>query len=318
MLIWSVVLTTVLYLFVSVLSVSAYPPEYASWLDYIHDMGNLSGVKAVPAFYAANRYLGQTGVTVLMFALFGVILTSLIGNLLALSRLLFVAGRDGNAPRKLSSLNNHAILQKAIYVIVAISVFIPFLGRTAIGWIVDVTTLGATLIYCLISHAVYRHAKKIAEHKANIDALTGIKNRHAYLNIEESLDRRIAENHPMRFAIVIADVNNLKELNDSFGHKAGDECLRNACKVLCDIFTHSSIFRIGGDEFAVVAQDRDYENIDQLIDTVGKYNRKAISEGGVVIACGMSKFEEDACVASVFERADQNMYENKIFLKSEI
>ncbi len=79
-LILSVVFTTILYLFVSFLSVSAYPPEYQSWLDYIRDMGNLTGIKAVPAFYAAGYYLGQTGVTVLMLALFGVILTSLIGK----------------------------------------------------------------------------------------------------------------------------------------------------------------------------------------------------------------------------------------------
>ncbi|MBR6891585.1 MAG: APC family permease, partial [Clostridia bacterium] len=59
-LIVSVLITTVLYLFVSVLSVSAYPPEYDSWLAYIRDMGNLEGIEAVPAFYAAHHYMGQT------------------------------------------------------------------------------------------------------------------------------------------------------------------------------------------------------------------------------------------------------------------
>ena len=157
-LICSVVMTTALYLFVSLLSVSAYPPEYASWLAYIRDMGNLDGIRAVPAFYAADYYLGQTGVTVLMLALFGVILTSLIGNMLALSRLLYAAGREGEAPRALAQLNRRGIPGKAIAAIVAVSVFIPFLGRTAIGWIVDVTTLGATIIYGLISHGVFCHA----------------------------------------------------------------------------------------------------------------------------------------------------------------
>ena len=157
-LIWSVVLTTALYIFVSLLSISAYPPEYGSWLEYIGDMGNLEGIKAVPAFYAAQYYLGQTGVVVLMLSLFAVILTSLIGNLLALSRLLYAAGRDGEAPGALSELNKHGIPAKAILAVVAVSVVIPFLGRTAIGWIVDVTTLGATMIYGLLSYAVFRHA----------------------------------------------------------------------------------------------------------------------------------------------------------------
>ena len=159
-LISSVLLTTVLYLFVSLLSVSAYPPEYESWLAYIRDMGNLNGIKAVPAFYAAEHYLGQTGVTVLMLALFGVILTSLIGNLLSLSRLLFAAAREGDAPEALAALNKRDVPGKAIFAVVAVSAVIPFLGRTAIGWIVDVTTLGASMIYGLISHAAYKHAKE--------------------------------------------------------------------------------------------------------------------------------------------------------------
>ncbi len=170
-LIGSVLITTLLYLFVSLLSVSAYPPEYESWLAYIQDMGNLEGIKAVPAFYAADHYLGQTGVAVLMLALFGVILTSLIGNLLALSRLLYAAGREGDAPRMLAGLNARGIPYKAICAVVAISILIPFLGRTAIGWIVDVTTLGATLIYALISHAVYHHARHA---KQPLETATGV------------------------------------------------------------------------------------------------------------------------------------------------
>ena len=170
-LIWSVLITTVLYLFVSLLSISAYPPEYESWLDYIRDMGNLDGVKAVPAFYAAGHYLGRTGVTILMFALFGVILTSLIGNLLALSRVLYAAGREGDAPVVLSELNQKGIPHKAVCAVVIVSMFIPLLGRTAIGWIVDVTTLGASLIYGFISHAVYRHAKQA---RRRLEMITGI------------------------------------------------------------------------------------------------------------------------------------------------
>ncbi|MDO4989400.1 MAG: amino acid permease [Eubacteriales bacterium] len=173
-LICSVVMTTALYLFVSLLSVSAYPSEYASWLAYIRDMGNLDGIKAVPAFYAADHYLGQTGVTVLMLSLFGVILTSLIGNLLALSRLLYAAGRDGEAPRTLARLNRHGIPGRAIAAIVVVSVFIPFLGRTAIGWIVDVTTLGATIIYGLISHGVYCHARQEGSRPERCTGIAGI------------------------------------------------------------------------------------------------------------------------------------------------
>ncbi|MBR5110332.1 MAG: amino acid permease [Clostridia bacterium] len=173
-LIWSVLITTLLYVFVSLLSISAYPPEYDSWLAYIRDMGNLEGIKAVPAFYAADHYLGQAGVTLLMLSLFAVILTSLIGNTLALSRLLYAAGREGEAPRALADLNSKGIPGKAVATVVAISVFIPFVGRTAIGWIVDVTTLGATLIYGLVSLAVYRHAQQAGRRLEKTTGVAGI------------------------------------------------------------------------------------------------------------------------------------------------
>ncbi len=170
-LIASVLITTALYILVSLLSISAYPSEYSSWIEYIRDMGNLSGIKAVPAFYAASHYLGNTGVTILMLALLGVIITSLIGNMLAISRLLYAAGREGEAPKAFKKLSKNGIPTNAILAVVIVSAFIPFLGRTAIGWIVDVTTLGATLIYSMISHAVYKHAK---ETNSKLEKNTGI------------------------------------------------------------------------------------------------------------------------------------------------
>ena len=172
-LIASVLITTALYILVSLLSISAYPAEYDSWMAYIRDMGNLSGIKAVPAFYAADHYLGQAGVTLLMLSLFGVILTSLIGNLLALSRLLYAAGREGEAPRAFKALNDRGIPANAIRFVVAVSLLIPFLGRTAIGWIVDVTTLGATIIYGMICHAVYLHARDARQRREQATGALG-------------------------------------------------------------------------------------------------------------------------------------------------
>ena len=143
-----------------------------------------------------------------------------------------------------------------------------------------------------------------------------MKNRHAYLDAEVQLDRQIAEHRAPDFAIVMLDVNNLKQVNDNEGHQAGDQYLRDACKVICDVFKRSPVFRVGGDEFAVIAQGSDYASLDELLGKVNEHNKRSARVGGVVIACGMSKFEDDPSVAPVFERADQNMYENKSFLKA--
>ena len=154
-----------------------------------------------------------------------------------------------------------------------------------------------------------------AQSQANIDALTGVKNRHAYLVTETQMDRQIAEHRQPPFAIVIFDVNDLKKVNDTTGHQAGDQYLRDASNVICEVFKHSPVFRVGGDEFAVIAQGNDYARIEELLDKMSKHNHQAIRSGGIVIACGMAKFENDLCVTQVFERADKNMYENKSSLK---
>ena len=155
-----------------------------------------------------------------------------------------------------------------------------------------------------------------AQTQANLDALTGIKNKHAYLEVEARMNRQIAEYRQAPFAIVMLDVNDLKKINDTAGHQAGDHYLCNACKMICDIFKHSPVFRVGGDEFAVISQGSDYANIEELLGKVNEQNTEGRRTGGVVVACGMAKYENDPCVASVFERADQAMYENKKTLKS--
>ena len=163
----------------------------------------------------------------------------------------------------------------------------------------------------------YQKRLSLAENQAHIDALTGVRNKHAYLDEEEKLDSMINEGNDIDFAIVIFDVNDLKKVNDSQGHQAGDQYIRDACKLICDTFKRSPVFRVGGDEFAVVAQGEDYAVIDELIDRVANHNKEASENGGIVIACGMSRFEkEDDCVAKVFERADRKMYEGKNILKN--
>ena len=157
-----------------------------------------------------------------------------------------------------------------------------------------------------------------AQREANLDALTGVKNRHAYLETEDRLDRQISEHRVSDFAIVILDVNNLKKVNDTLGHKAGDQYIQEASRIICRVFKRSPIFRIGGDEFVAIVQGADYECIGELMGKMKDHNTKAARTGGIVIACGMAKYEGSLSVAPVFDRADQNMYRNKSDLKDGI
>ena len=162
------------------------------------------------------------------------------------------------------------------------------------------------------------YSKRLAQARieANIDALTGVKNRNAYRVYEERLNAQIEIGRAPEFAITILDVNDLKKVNDNEGHKAGDQYLRDACKIVCTTFKRSPVFRVGGDEFAVISQGDDYARLDELIAQMNAHNDEAVENGGIVIALGTARYENDVKVASVYERADQTMYENKSELKS--
>ena len=151
--------------------------------------------------------------------------------------------------------------------------------------------------------------------EANIDSLTGVKNRNAYRIYEERLNAQIEMDRAPEFGIVILDVNDLKKVNDTEGHKAGDQFLRDACKIICTTFKRSPVFRVGGDEFAVLLQGDDYSRMDELIEQMNTHNEDAVENGGIIIALGVSRYEHDEKVAPVYERADQLMYENKKMLK---
>lgn len=155
-----------------------------------------------------------------------------------------------------------------------------------------------------------------AQAQANVDALTGVRNKHAYLEAEERLNDQIARHQAPPFAIVVLDVNNLKQVNDTDGHQTGDQHIRDACQFICNEFKRSPVFRVGGDEFTVIAQGTDYTHIDERLWDMSVHNEEALRSGGVVIACGVAKFEDDDCVAAVFDRADRHMYRDKSTLKS--
>nr|MCR4653535.1 diguanylate cyclase [Eubacterium sp.] len=160
-----------------------------------------------------------------------------------------------------------------------------------------------------------------AQRLARRDELTGVKNKKAFCEEKQKFNRRInTESSGCQFSVVMCDVNDLKLANDTRGHNFGDELIQRACRMICEIYKHSPVFRIGGDEFAVVLTGRDYEqraNLLQDLKNETMINKK--SRTGPVVACGMADYdsERDTCFSDVFQHADEFMYENKKNLKSE-
>lgn len=162
----------------------------------------------------------------------------------------------------------------------------------------------------------YAHNLSIAQDKANNDALTGVKNKYAYVTEEERLNRMLENGQKVRFAIAVCDINGLKQINDTLGHQAGDRFIIRGCRLICSIFSHSPVFRIGGDEFAIILQDKDYDQMDDLMTILQRKNTENQKKGDVVIAAGMERYNGESSVSDVFKKADEQMYQNKKILKS--
>ncbi len=152
---------------------------------------------------------------------------------------------------------------------------------------------------------------------AYADSLTGVKNKHAYVEAEDALDNRIAEGDLNRFGIAVFDLNGLKIINDTLGHDEGDNYIRAACRLICKTFKHSPVFRIGGDEFVAFLEGEDYENRDALMEEFDLKVENNLREGKVVVSSGCDIFrkDQDNSFQSIFGRADKQMYERKKFLK---
>ncbi len=152
---------------------------------------------------------------------------------------------------------------------------------------------------------------------ANTDSMTGVRNKHAYSETEQALNKRIKENEIQNLGIVVCDINGLKHVNDTKGHAAGDKLIVDACNMICEYFTHGSVYRIGGDEFVVLLQQKGYDTMKHVIDDFNRKVESNIAEDSVVVSIGHSVLTpEDGQLRDVFERADQMMYERKKELKA--
>ena len=491
----SVFITTFLYISLMILSVTVFPEGYGSWYEYISDLDNIRGLDRYPTFHAGRYYMGAAGIAILYAVLFCLIISSLICMIIAISRLLYATARDGIIPEWFGVLNNKNIPARSVLIITLISLLMPFVGRTAIGWIVDVTTIGTIMVYIFVSAVAFkdsrieydsmekvtgiagvismllltfftmfpklaggammakesyflftvwgvlgfiffrlvigrdkqrRYGNSIAvwvgmmalvifsalmwigeaitaaaeesivdmhkfyseiyaggnvegvealeqsfiknetakmdrittrnnivvlglfalsvtvivsnhrtmkrrereneEALGNIqniaykDNLTGVKSMHAYSEKVDSMNVRISDELIDEFAVVVCDVNGLKQINDTLGHKTGDEYIRKASDIICSRFKRSPVFRIGGDEFVVILEGLDYNDRLHLMRELDELADVNNATGGVVVAAGITDYEKgiDTSFRKVFDRADAMMYARKRELKGTV
>ena len=155
--------------------------------------------------------------------------------------------------------------------------------------------------------------------RAYVDPLTSVRNKGAFTDYIDEMQKKIDEGLVKpEFAIGILDCDDLKTVNDNHGHDKGDVYLQNASRLICRVFQHSPVFRIGGDEFAVVLRNEDYRFREELAATFEKEMEAANATREnpweqIHVAMGIAEFdpEQDQSAIDTMHRADRNMYMNK-------
>ncbi|MBR6358623.1 MAG: GGDEF domain-containing protein, partial [Lachnospiraceae bacterium] len=158
------------------------------------------------------------------------------------------------------------------------------------------------------------------------DPLTMVKSRNAWTIRTDELKVAMETPEGTEFALAMFDVNNLKTINDSLGHEAGDEYLKRNSQKICETFKFSSVYRIGGDEFLAVLTGKDYTRRKSLMQDFRKMVEESINndalpiEQMISVASGFAEYDNKArneSIADVLKRADEEMYKNKRSIKSE-
>jgi two-component system cell cycle response regulator len=150
------------------------------------------------------------------------------------------------------------------------------------------------------------------------DDLTGLYNRRGFL-ASATTQLKVAHRHTENVLLLYCDVDNLKEINDSFGHQAGDEALVRAAAALRETFRDSDILaRLGGDEFAALAADASVPNRHAIVPRIEKSLEKWNAEEtryNLSFSIGVARFNPQASVSlgELMARADEDMYVHKRF-----
>ena len=188
---------------------------------------------------------------------------------------------------------------------------------TIIGAVLIISVLAAYLVYSMLS---LKARGKDLEKMSYYDNLTGLLNPRSYKEKTEDLKKKKAP-----YCLIYMDLNDFKHVNDTYGHKAGDELLKIVSKRLANsIRDKDHAYRVGGDEFVVVvdgAHDKGF--FDNIITRIRDNVARDVVIGGgktrlkVSISCGFARYPEDGkSFEEVAQKADDAMYYNKRLMKA--
>ncbi|MBO4400916.1 MAG: amino acid permease [Selenomonadaceae bacterium] len=170
---FSILASALVYIFLTIIAIYGVPSDYWNWVEYVENLGSLKGLESLPTFHAVHLLMGHTGLVILAVTVVAGVVTGLVGNYIAASRLIYALTKDNLLPEWFGRLNTYQNPRNAILFLMLLSLPIPFLGRTAINWIIDVNTIGATIEYAYTSIVAFIIAKNCGNTRVKITGAIG-------------------------------------------------------------------------------------------------------------------------------------------------
>lgn len=163
------------YVGINTIAASVVPNGYSGWYEYVSDIDNLTGVKAVPALNAAQELLGIPGLVIICMAVLGALLSGVVGFYMASSRLLYSVSKENMLPKWFGYVHpKYKTPVNAIIFVMSISLIAPFFGRNTLVWIVDMSSVGAAIGYGYTSAAAFKLALKEKNKGIMFTGITGM------------------------------------------------------------------------------------------------------------------------------------------------
>ena len=181
-------------------------------------------------------------------------------------------------------------------------------------WVTNFDTSNTVNIRETLELSAFFVASEIANYQllnrleilSNQDLLTGLLNRNSMNNrISQFVNGEVSHKS---LAVVFADLNGLKPVNDNQGHDAGDNLLKQAAQVLRTTFKGCECYRAGGDEFLIIAIDKSKEELEAKVQ---KIRQDSLIPGDISFAIGLSFDENGGKIRKALHEADELMYEDK-------
>lgn len=155
-----------------------------------------------------------------------------------------------------------------------------------------------------------KEAHNDLEEAADIDSLTGAYNRRAFNNLLSTLKQEINNHSLESLGVLLLDIDHFKELNDTSGHLAGDNVLKKLAEIMKSTVGKRSVFRFGGDEFAVVIRNVSDERLLSIAEEIRLKGEVALN--GCTVSIGTAKFPKDTySTDELIDFADKALYISK-------